>query len=220
MTEVVLALQPAIQQAVAAALAKQSRPAAPAVTSAVTAAQVTTGGDSGAGDNSATAEYSYEYKVSDKEQSTFISKQENRAGDTLTGSYSYVDPNGDLITVNYEAGAMGFSATTDKQEGFLAPARNSVSTSTASDYKTTSSGGLASSSAAVDQEALITRVLAALQPQISSAVAAAVSSSASAVSAPRGRSLARAAGAGASVESTFGEGISVSIDTPDFNIAY
>ena len=220
MTEVVLALQPAIQQAVAAALAKQSRPAAPAVTSAVTAAQVTTGGDSGAGDNSATAEYSYEYKVSDKEQSTFISKQENRAGDTLTGSYSYVDPNGDLITVNYEAGAMGFSATTDKQEGFLAPVRNSVSTSTASDYKTTSSGGLASSSAAVDQEALIARVLAALQPQISSAVAAAVSSSASAASAPRGRSLARAAGAGASVESTFGEGISVSIDTPDFNIAY
>ena len=217
MTEVVLALQPAIQQAVAAALAKQSRPAAPAVT----AAQVTAGGDSGAGDNSATAEYSYEYKVSDKEQSTFISKQENRAGDTLTGSYSYVDPNGDLITVNYEAGAMGFSATTDKQEGFLAPARNSVSTSTASDYKTTSSGGLASSSAAaVDQEALIARVLAALQPQISSAVAAAVSSSASAASAPRGRSLARAAGAGASVESTFGEGISVSIDTPDFNIAY
>ena len=220
MTEVVLALQPAIQQAVAAALAKQSRPAAPAVTSAVTAAQVTAGGDSGAGDNSATAEYSYEYKVSDKEQSTFISKQENRAGDTLTGSYSYVDPNGDLITVNYEAGAMGFSATTDKQEGFLAPARNSISTSTASDYKTTSSGGLASSSAAVDQEALIARVLAALQPQISSAVAAAVSSSASAASAPRGRSLARAAGAGASVESTFGEGISVSIDTPDFNIAY
>ena len=220
MTEVVLALQPAIQQAVAAALAKQSRPAAPAVTSAVTAAQVTTGGDSGAGDNSATAEYSYEYKVSDKEQSTFISKQENRAGDTLTGSYSYVDPNGDLITVNYEAGAMGFSATTDKQEGFLAPVRNSVSTSTASDYKTTSSGGLASTSAAVDQEALIARVLAALQPQISSAVAAAVSSSASTASAPRGRSLARAAGAGASVESTFGEGISVSIDTPDFNIAY
>ena len=220
MTEVVLALQPAIQQAVAAALAKQSRPAAPAVTSAVTAAQVTTGGDSGAGDNSATAEYSYEYKVSDKEQSTFISKQENRAGDTLTGSYSYVDPNGDLITVNYEAGAMGFSATTDKQEGFLAPARNSVSTSTASDYKTTSSGGLASSAAAVDQEALIARVLAALQPQISSAVAAAVSSSASTASAPSGRSLARAAGAGASVESTFGEGISVSIDTPDFNIAY
>ena len=217
MTEVVLALQPAIQQAVAAALAKQSRPAAPAVTSSVTAAQVTAGGDSGAGDNSATAEYSYEYKVSDKEQSTFISKQENRAGDTLTGSYSYVDPNGDLITVNYEAGAMGFSATTDKQEGFLAPARNSVSTSTASDYKTTSSGGLASSAAAVDQEALIARVLAALQPQISSAVAAAVSSSASL---PRGRSLARAAGAGASVESTFGEGISVSIDTPDFNIAY
>ena len=214
MSEVLLALQPTIQQAVAAALAKQSRPAAPAVTSA----QVSAGGDSGAEDNSATAEYSYEYKVSDKEQSTFISKQENRAGDTLTGSYSYVDPNGDLITVNYEAGAMGFSATTDKQEGFLAPVRNSVSTSTASDYKTTSSAGLAS--AAVDQEALIARVLAALQPQISSAVAAAVSSSASAASAPRGRSLARVAGAGASVESTFGEGISVSIDTPDFNIAY
>ena len=215
MSEVLLALQPTIQQAVAAALAKQSRPAAPAVTSA----QVSAGGESGAEDNSATAEYSYEYKVSDKEQSTFISKQENRAGDTLTGSYSYVDPNGDLITVNYEAGAMGFSATTDKQEGFLAPVRNSVSTSTASDYKTTSSAGLASS-AAVDQEALIARVLAALQPQISSAVAAAVSSSASAASAPRGRSLARVPGAGASVESTFGEGISVSIDTPDFNIAY
>ena len=214
MSEVLLALQPTIQQAVAAALAKQSRPAAPAVTSA----QVSAGGNSGAEDNSATAEYSYEYKVSDKEQSTFISKQENRAGDTLTGSYSYVDPNGDLITVNYEAGAMGFSATTDKQEGFLAPVRNSVSTSTASDYKTTSSAGLAS--AAVDQKALIARVLAALQPQISSAVAAAVSSSASAASAPRGRSLARVAGAGASVESTFGEGISVSIDTPDFNIAY
>jgi len=62
-------------------------------------------------------EYNFEFKVADEEEQTFISQSEKRDGDDVTGTYSYVDPEGSLITVNYQAGAMGFTQTVDKKEG-------------------------------------------------------------------------------------------------------
>merc|ERR1711994_205140 len=64
-------------------------------------------------------EYSFEYKVADNDVQTYISQSESRDGDNLTGTYSYVNPLGSLITVNYEAGPMGYSQTTSEQAGFV-----------------------------------------------------------------------------------------------------
>jgi hypothetical protein len=63
--------------------------------------------------------YNFQYKVADEEEQTYIAMDEERAGDTVTGSYSYVDPYGSLITVNYIAGAMGYTETRDVQENFV-----------------------------------------------------------------------------------------------------
>merc|ERR1712106_600983 len=119
----------------------------------------------------------------------------NRDGDTLTGMYSYVNPDGALITVNYEAGPMGYSQTHDQQDGFVSinprPVKAAVATSSASGSSSSSgsafSGATSSasnagfssstSSSSLDQSALIAQIIAALQPQISSAVQSAISSS-------------------------------------------
>merc|ERR1712180_428521 len=50
---------------------------------------------------------------------TYITQQENRDGDVVTGTYSYVNPDGALVTVNYQAGPEGFAQTVDTQEGFV-----------------------------------------------------------------------------------------------------
>merc|ERR1712106_1055280 len=63
--------------------------------------------------------YNFQYKVADDGEQTYISQEEAREGDKLSGTYSYVDADGALVTVNYEAGAMGYSETRDKQEGFV-----------------------------------------------------------------------------------------------------
>merc|ERR1712083_1177418 len=136
------------------------------------------------------AQYNYEYKVADEVAQNYISKTESRDGDTLTGQYSYVDPSGALVTVNYEAGPMGFSAVTDKQDGFVAIRAQSTGSSSSGFSGSSSSGfsgssssgfsgasgvtGVASSSTAVDQSALISQIIASLQPQISSAVQSAL----------------------------------------------
>merc|ERR1712128_308213 len=111
-------------------------------------------------------------------------------GDTLTGMYSYVNPDGALITVNYEAGPMGYSQTLDQQDGFVSinprPVKAAVATSsTSSASGSSSSSGATSiasnagfssstSSSSLDQSALIAQIIAALQPQISSAVQSAI----------------------------------------------
>merc|ERR1712032_753570 len=63
------------------------------------------------------AEYNFEYKVADDEQQNYIARQESRDGDTVTGSYNYVNPAGTLVTVNYEAGPDGFKQETSEQKG-------------------------------------------------------------------------------------------------------
>merc|ERR1711862_910135 len=169
-------LQPLISDAVARALASIS-----------ISSSSSTGFASGSSRNSgedvnARAEYNFEYKVADEAEQTYISQQESRDGDQLAGSYSYVDPNGALVTVNYEAGAMGFSATTDKQDGFLSiNSRNTATASAgaASGSRSRTSSSSSSSSSSLDQNALIAQIISALQPQISSAVQSALASSSS-----------------------------------------
>jgi len=220
-TDVVSALQPEIERAVAAALAGIRGSSSSTGFASGFSSSSSGSSSSSAAESNAKAEYNFEYKVADQEEQTFITQNEARDGDQVTGSYSYVDPTGALVTVNYEAGAMGFSATTDKQEGFAQPysARgNSNRVSSVTSNRVTSS----SASSSFDSDALIAQVLAALQPQINSAVQTALSGSrtvarSSIAESPR---ISAPAPRGGSIESTFGSGVSVNIDTPEFNIAY
>merc|ERR1719244_1331602 len=201
-SDVVSALQPSIAKAVADALAgiqtstftsslsSSSSSAAAAAAAERAAFEAELAADA---EVSAKPVYNFEYKVADNDAQTYISQSENRDGDSLTGTYSYVNPAGALITVNYEAGPMGFSQTLDQQDGFveIKPQQvkvSSTSSSSASGSRVTSSGSgsrfsgatsttsntgfssTSSSSSSVDQSALIAQIISALQPQISSAV--------------------------------------------------
>merc|ERR1712180_242805 len=64
-------------------------------------------------------EYDFQFNVNDDVSQTYITQQENRDGDVVTGTYSYVNPDGALVTVNYQAGPEGFAQTVDTQEGFV-----------------------------------------------------------------------------------------------------
>jgi len=260
-SSVVSALQPSIAQAVADALAglrttsitstsTSSKSSLAAANAAAAQKAAVASADVGP---VAKAEYNFEYKVADNDAQTYISQSEDRDGDNLTGTYSYVNPDGALITVNYEAGPMGYSQTSSEQAGFVeikpqpvkAP---SSSSSFASGSKVTSSSSgsrfsgatstasntgfssTSSSSSSVDQSALIAQIISALQPQISSAVQSAISSSSAtstfvaaqpvAVAAPPRARLAALPAPTGGVAGTFGDGFSVKIDTPEFNIEY
>merc|ERR1711937_1131455 len=213
-SNVVSALQPSIAKAVADALAglqtstfssslsSSSSSSSSAADAAAAAERAAFEAELAANvDVSAKPVYNFEYKVADNDAQTYISQSENRDGDSLTGTYSYVNPAGALITVNYEAGPMGFSQTLDQQDGFVEirpqPAKAPASSSSfASGSKVTSSSSgsrfsgatstasntgfsSSSSSSSVDQSALIAQIISALQPQISSAVQSATSSSSS-----------------------------------------
>merc|ERR1712088_976485 len=143
--------------------------------------------------------YAYEFKVADDDELTYITHNEERDGDDVTGVYSYVDPTGALVTVNYQAGAMGYSQTLEKQDGAVDVSTRKVTTkkavakqtsaptgaigatfgssnsrtrtsSSASNRGSSSSFGSSSSSSSIDEAALIRQIISALQPQISSAV--------------------------------------------------
>merc|ERR1712117_435262 len=257
-SSVVSALQPSNAQAVADALAglrtssitsTSSKSSLAAANAAAAQKAAVASADVGP---VAKAEYNFEYKVADNEAQTYISQSEDRDGDTLTGTYSYVNPDGALITVNYEAGPMGYSQTSSEQAGFVeikpqpVKAPSSSSSFASGSKVTTSSSGSrfsgatstasntgfssTSSSSSVDQSALIAQIISALQPQISSAVQSAISSSSAtstfvaaqpvAVAAPPRARLAALPAPTGGVAGTFGDGFSVKIDTPEFNIEY
>ena len=106
----------------------------------------------------------------------------------MTGSYSYVDPTGALITVRYTAGVMGYTETRERQDGYLEirPSSSSSKTITSSSSSSGSGSNRFSSSTSsqgqqqlttltkkrktVDQQALIAKIIAALQPQLSTIV--------------------------------------------------
>ena len=99
-SDVVSALQPSIEAAIAEALASLnsnsvSSSSSGSVFSSGSSGLAATGGATAAVQEP--ARYNYEYKVADSDAQNYISKSENRDGDTTTGSYSYVDPNGQSL---------------------------------------------------------------------------------------------------------------------------
>merc|ERR1712001_562670 len=64
-------------------------------------------------------EYNYAYQVSDDTAQTYIAHQEGRKDNVVTGEYSYVDPYGALITVNYIADENGYREERKSQADFV-----------------------------------------------------------------------------------------------------
>merc|ERR1711894_751249 len=139
--------------------------------------------------------YNFEYKVADDQEKTYISRNEERDGNELSGSYSFIDATGALVSVDYTAGVNGYAETRSKEAGKvtmkavpawdgplagLEEASGAVAVakgSTSSSSRFGSSSGSRSSSAirsSSSQSDLIAQILAALTPQINSAVAAAL----------------------------------------------
>ena len=63
--------------------------------------------------------YNYEYQVADEEAQTYITHQEGREDNVVTGQYSYVDPFGALITVTYIADSNGYREERTSEANFL-----------------------------------------------------------------------------------------------------
>jgi len=199
-SDVVTSLQPSIAKAVADALRGLSTASSSTSDSRFsTSSGSSSGFGSGAtvGGNGASfagaavspaaapAQYNFQYQIADELEQTYISQNEARDGNDVTGTYSYVDPNGDLVRVVYEAGLNGYSETREKQVGAVEirakPARNQA---------TNAAGAGATvgqqqqqqvfrpqpvrQQQNIDQSALISQIIAALQPQISTAVNSAV----------------------------------------------
>merc|ERR1712241_1414170 len=146
---VISSLQPAIAQTVANALRGQQTappPAAPVATDSL-------------------ASYQYEYKIASDQTQTYISQQERRDGNQVTGVYSYVDPTGAIVTVYYEAGEGGYQETRERQEGAVQIRAQPAGAAPAP------GAGAGAGAGGVDVESLIARVLAALQPAIEQTVA-------------------------------------------------
>merc|ERR1711890_160985 len=142
--------------------------------------------------------YNFEYKVADDEEKTYISRNEERDGNELSGSYSFIDATGALVTVDYTAGVNGYAETRSKEAGKVqmkavpawdgplagleeasgAVAVAKTSTSSSSRFGSSSgsrtSSAIPSTSSSGSQSDLIAQILAALTPQINSAVAAAL----------------------------------------------
>merc|ERR1712123_334510 len=212
--------------------------------------------------------YNFQYKVADDGEQTYISQEEARDGDDVSGSYSYVDADGALVTVNYKAGAMGYSETRDKQAGFVQMRARPVRTQTVAvdnsaavtaaraqaaqaaqaaaaarrsesarqEAARQESARLEASrltasrqSSSINQNAIISQVISSLQPLITRAVEGAITSSSSGSSANSASSSSSASTIGSvsrtvssgDVASTFGDGgLSVSVETPDFQFAF
>merc|ERR1712154_205328 len=141
--------------------------------------------------------YNFEYKVADDVEKTYISRNEERDGNELSRSYSFIDATGALVTVDYTAGVNGYAETRSKEAGKvtmkavpawdgplagLEEASGAVAvakgaTSSSSRFGSSSgsrSSSVATSSSSRSQSDLIAQILAALTPQINSAVAAAL----------------------------------------------
>merc|ERR1719222_272418 len=175
-TNVVSALTPSIAAAVEQALAAQAAAEAARVEAerraaeaeaarleaerAAAEAAAAAAAAAAASSSNSQVKYNFEYKVAEDEDQVYITQNEARDGDELQGTYSFVDPRGALVTVNYEAGPMGYSETREEKLGFVEirskPAR------------------VAPAPPKVDQGTLIQRILAILQPQIGSAVSSAL----------------------------------------------
>merc|ERR1719323_1571328 len=216
-TSVITSLTPsiskAVEEALAAAAAEQAA-AEQAAAEEAAAAAAAAAAEKNAFDSQVSADlgpmvnpvYNFEYKVADDEEKTYISRNEERDGNELSGSYSFIDATGALVTVDYTAGVNGYAETRSKEagkvtmkavpawdgplagleeaSGAVAVAKGATSSSSrfgsSSGSRSSSSvisSGIRSSSAissSSSQSDLIAKILAALTPQINSAVAAAL----------------------------------------------
>jgi len=173
-SSVVSSLQPSIAAAVAQALrATQSRPSTGV--SALSAEEEERINKQ----QSANAQYNYEYKVGDDDKQTYISHKEARDGENVEGTYNYVDPTGSLVTVNYQAGPMGYTETREVQDGAVQIEQRNIPqpwTGPLAGVSSSSSAASGTKSSGLSQSDLIAQILRAIQPQISSAVQSAVGS--------------------------------------------
>merc|ERR1712018_266059 len=221
-TSVITSLAPSIAKAVEEALAQAAEAAAAAEAEAARLAQIeaerqqriaaanaaaaAAAAEKNSFDSQVSADlgpyvdpvYNFEYKVADDEEKTYISRNENRDGNELSGSYSFIDATGALVTVDYTAGVNGYAETRSKEAGKVqmkavpawdgplagleeasgAVAVAKTSTSSGSRFGSSSgsrtSSAITSTSSSGSQSDLIAQILAALTPQINSAVAAAL----------------------------------------------
>merc|ERR1719458_2176894 len=199
-TSVISSLTPSISRAVEEALAAV---AAAEQAAAEKAAAAAAAAEKNSFDSQVSADLgpyvdpvcNFEYKVADGEERTYISRNEERDGNELSGSYSFIDATGALVTVDYTAGVNGYAETRTKEagkvtmkavpawdgplagveeaSGAVAVAKGSTSSSSrfGSSVGSRTSSTTSSSSSQSD---LIAQILAALTPQINSAVAAAL----------------------------------------------
>merc|ERR1712181_196285 len=208
------AAQAAAAQAAAAQAAAEAEAARQQQIAAANAAAAAAAAEKNSFDSQVSADlgpyadpvYNFEYKVADDDEKTYISRNEERDGNELTGSYSFIDAAGALVTVDYTAGVNGYAETRTKEagkvtmkavpawdgplaglddvqeaSGAVAVAKGSSSSrfgsssgSRSSTAISSSSVDLRSSSSSSSQSDLIAQILAALTPQINSAVAAAL----------------------------------------------
>ena len=59
--------------------------------------------------------------MADEESGTFSAHQEERDGEKVVGEYSYIDPSGALVKVNYTADNDGYHVDRHVQDGFVDP---------------------------------------------------------------------------------------------------
>merc|ERR1712183_210003 len=159
--QVVSSVISTLQPAIAAAVAQALRGSSLGSSSSIGSSSRPSGGSSPAftGSNATPAKYNYVYKVADDKTQTYISQAEEREGLEVKGTYSYVDPTGAIITVNYTAGELGYQETRVRQEGAVtikpqpAPAP-----------------GSGSAGSGLDIDSLIAQVIASLEPAIQNSV--------------------------------------------------
>ena len=182
-------------------------------------------------------EYNFKYKVADETEQTYMAQEEQRAGDTVTGSYQYVDPLGSLIVVNYSAGPGGYEETREVKPNFVTIRARPEKTQT---QQTVSSF----TPPQRPQSNIVSQIVAQIQPLVSQTVTSAVGSNSgtprfSSRPAAGGRTVTRVrvpariiptptapvlvtSGSSGDLSSVFGQGgvNSVRFNTPNFNIEY
>ena len=117
-------------------------------------------------------EYNFRYKVADDTEQTYMAREEQRAGDTVTGSYQYVDPLGSLIVVNYSAGPGGYQETREVKPNFVTIKARPVRTQD----QQTSRPSRPFTSAQRPQSNIVSQIVAQIQPLVSQTVTSTVGS--------------------------------------------
>merc|ERR1712013_485997 len=116
---------------------------------------------------SSNAQYEYGYKVADDDAQAYMAHEEVRNGQNVEGKYNYVDANGALVTVTYQADPDGYTENREVQDG--AVQMRNIPGPWEGPYADTVPAGVSSApaptpptSSAVSQAEIIQRIQAAL----------------------------------------------------------